>query len=146
MVGCLAETHRGFVIDLKTQLKYFKNVVEILKKKVGETESKQILSSAVYIFSIGNNDYLAPLLTNSTIPYPEREYLQMIMGNLTSVLKGIYREGGRKFALLNMVPIGCLPYIRALNAQRGVKNGDFIEEVEHMLSTSPRFAGALVPH
>ncbi|XP_016462207.2 GDSL lipase-like [Nicotiana tabacum] len=131
--GCLAETHRGFVIDLNTQLKYFKNVVEILKKKVGATESKQILSNAVYIFSAGGNDYLAPFSTNSTIPYPEREYLQMIMGNLTSVLKGIYREGGRKFAMLNMVPIGSLPNIRALNAQKGVKNGDFIEEVTNLV-------------
>lgn len=111
--GCLVETHRGFVIDLQTQLKYFKKVVKLLKKKVGKTESKQILSNAVYIFSAGGNDYLAPLSTNSS--YPEREYLKMIMGNLTSVLKGIYKEGGRKFGMLNMVPIGRLPNTIALN-------------------------------
>ncbi|KAM3375220.1 GDSL lipase [Capsicum galapagoense] len=110
--GCLVETHRGFVIDLHTQLKYFKKVVKLLKKKVGATESKQILSNAVYIFSAGGNDYLAPLSTNS---YPEREYLQIIMGNLTSVLKGIYNEGGRKFVMLGMIPLGRLPNIRALN-------------------------------
>ncbi|MCD7466409.1 GDSL esterase lipase [Datura stramonium] len=131
--GCLVETHRGFVIDLNTQLKYFRKVAKLLKKKVGKTESKQILSSAVYIFSSGGNDYLAPLSTNSTTnSYPEREYLQMIMGNLTSVLKGIYKEGGRKFAMLNMVAIGRLPNIRALNVQKGVKNGNFIEEITNL--------------
>ncbi|XP_019068481.2 GDSL lipase [Solanum lycopersicum] len=75
--GCLAETARGF-------------------KKVGETESKQILSNAVYIFSTFNKDMVAPLFANSSFPYSDTEYLQMIMGNLTSVLKGIYKEGGRK--------------------------------------------------
>ncbi|KAG5601755.1 hypothetical protein H5410_033125 [Solanum commersonii] len=99
--GCLAETNSGFVIDLKTQLKYFQNVAQLLKNKVGETESKQILSNAVYIFSTGSNDFFAPLLTNSTFPYSHAEYIQMIMGNLTSVLKGIYKEGGRKFVMLN---------------------------------------------
>ncbi|XP_055829178.1 GDSL lipase-like isoform X2 [Solanum dulcamara] len=122
--GCLVETHRGFVIDLKTQLKYFKKVVKMLKKKVGATESKQILSNAVYIFSTGGNDYLAPLSTNSS--YPKREYLQMIMGNLTSVLKGIYKEGGKKFAMLNMVPIGRLPNIIALN-------GNSVEKITNLV-------------
>ncbi|XP_059299439.1 GDSL lipase-like [Lycium ferocissimum] len=132
--GCLVETHRGFVIDLKTQLKYFKNVVKLLKKKVGARESKQILSNAVYIFSAGGNDYLAPFSsTNSTTPYPEREYLQMIMGNLTSVLKGIYMEGGRKFVMLNMVPVDRLPNIQALNLQKGVKDGDFIKKITSLV-------------
>ncbi|XP_060216961.1 GDSL lipase-like [Lycium barbarum] len=130
--GCLAETNRGFVIDLKTQLKYFKNVAKVLKKKVGATESKQILSNAVYIFSTGSNDYFAPLLTNSRFPYSDREYLQFIMGNLTSVLKGIYKEGGRKFVMLNLGPLGCVPTIRALNVQNGVKNGSCMEEITNL--------------
>lgn len=112
--GCLVETHRGFVIDLKTQLKYFKKVTKLLKKKVGATESKQILSNAVYIFSAGGNDYLAPSSTYSS--YPKRDYLQMIIGNLTCVLKGIYNEGGRKFVMLNMLPLWSLPNVRALNS------------------------------
>lgn len=77
------------VIDLQTQLKYFQNVGKLLQKKVGETESKQILSNAVYIFSTVSNDMFAPLFANSSFPYSDTEYLQMIMGNLTSVLKVI---------------------------------------------------------
>ncbi|KAM3375219.1 GDSL esterase/lipase 5 [Capsicum galapagoense] len=129
--GCLAETGRGFVIDLKTQLEYFKDVAKLLKKKVGRTESKQILSCAVYIFSTGSNDYFA-LLPNSTVSYSDNEYLQMIMGNLTSVLKGVYKDGGRKFVMLNLAPLGCLPILRALNLQKGVTNGSCMEEVTNM--------------
>ncbi|XP_015168407.1 GDSL esterase/lipase 5-like [Solanum tuberosum] len=117
------------VIDLKTQLKYFQNVAQLLKKKVGETESKQILSNAVYIFSTGTNDFFAPLLANSTFPYSDTEYIQMIMGNLTS---GIYKEGGRKFVMLNLGPLGCLPLMRPLNLQIGVTNGSCMEKATNL--------------
>lgn len=130
--GCLAETNRGFVIDLKTQLKNFKNVAKLLKKKVGKTESKGILSNAVYIFSSGTNDFLAPSFPNSTFPYSNKEHLQMITGNLTSVLKGIYKEGGRKFVMLNLGPLGCIPSIRIFNLQKGVTNGSCMEEATNM--------------
>ncbi|WMV34831.1 hypothetical protein MTR67_028216 [Solanum verrucosum] len=130
--GCLVETARGFVIDLQTQLKYFQNVVQLLKKKVGKTETKQILSSAVYIFSTGSNEVFAPLSANSTFPYSDTEYLQMIMGNLTTVLKGVYKEGGRKFVMLNLGPLGCVPSVRALNLQKGVTNGSCMEEVTNI--------------
>ncbi|KAL3366267.1 hypothetical protein AABB24_011094 [Solanum stoloniferum] len=126
--GCLAETARGFVIDLQTQLKYFKNVAKLLKKKVGRRKSKQILSNAIYIFSTANNDIFASLSANSTFPYSDREYQHMIMGNLTSVWKGIYKEGGRKFVMLNLGPLGCLPSVRALNLQIGVTNGSCMEK------------------
>ncbi|KAK4718998.1 hypothetical protein R3W88_017336 [Solanum pinnatisectum] len=96
--------------------------------KVGKTESKQILSNGVYIFSSGNNDFVAPLLANSTSPNYDREYVRMIMGNLTSVLKGIYKEGGRKFVMLNLGSLGCLPSVRALNLQKGVTNGSCMEK------------------
>ncbi|KAK6787251.1 hypothetical protein RDI58_015776 [Solanum bulbocastanum] len=129
--GYLPETARGFVIDLQTQLKNYQNVTQLLKNKVGETESKQILSNAVYIFSTGANDFI-PLVTNSTFQNPDREYLQMIMRNLTAVLKGVYEEGGRKFAMLNLAPFGCLPSIRNLNLQKGVTNGSCMEEASNL--------------
>ncbi|KAK4352778.1 hypothetical protein RND71_028296 [Anisodus tanguticus] len=122
--GCLVETYRGFVIDLKTQLKYFKKVAKDLKKKFGAEKSKQLLSNAVYMFSAGNNDYFQ---FNGT--YPKEEYAKMVMGNLTSVLKGIYKEGGRKFAFLTLAPLGCTPGSRALNFQQGNKSGNCIDEL-----------------
>ncbi|XP_049360280.1 GDSL esterase/lipase 1-like [Solanum verrucosum] len=124
--GILAETSRAII--LKSQLKLFQNVGKLLQKKVGETESKQILSNAVYIFSTANNDFLFPLLANLTSPYSDTEYLHMVMGNLTSVLKGVYKQGGRKFVMFNLGPLGCLPSMRALNLQKGVKNGSCMEK------------------
>ncbi|XP_015168434.1 GDSL esterase/lipase 5-like [Solanum tuberosum] len=100
--------------------------------KVGKTESKQILSNGVYIFSSGSNDFVAPLLANSTSPNYDRGHVHMIMGNLTSVLKGIYKEGGRKFVMLNLGPFGCLPSVRAFNLQKRVTNGSCMEKATNL--------------
>lgn len=77
------------VIDLKTQLKYYNKVVIWLRHKLGNFEAKMRLSRAVYLFSIGSNDYMSPFLTNSTIldSYSESEYVGMVIGNLTTVIK-----------------------------------------------------------
>lgn len=60
-----------------------------MRHKLGYVEAKKRLSRAVYMFSIGSNDYISPFLTNSSIldSYSESEYVEMVVGNLTSVIK-----------------------------------------------------------
>nr|GMC89239.1 GDSL esterase/lipase 1-like [Ipomoea batatas] len=115
--GSLVETLSGFVIDLKTQLGYFKKVAQQLKKKLGGKESKTLISNAVYMFSIGSNDYAFRFSTNSTIlnSYTRQKYVEMVIGNITMVIKDIYKEGGRKFVILSVGALGCSPSGRAQN-------------------------------
>jgi hypothetical protein len=80
------------VIDLNTQLtKYFKNMETVLKRKLGEAQTKKLLSRAVYLFSIGTNDYVAPFTANSglLLSYSHEEYVDMVIGNFTTVIKVI---------------------------------------------------------
>ncbi|KAH7865420.1 hypothetical protein Vadar_006469 [Vaccinium darrowii] len=123
--GALAETHPGLVIDLKTQLSYFKDVGKLLREKLGKKDAKQLLHNAVYLFSIGGNDYISPIGTNSSIyySYSQAEYVDMVIGNLTTVIKEIYGDGGRKFGFVESLPYGYLPNIRTLTS------GESIEEV-----------------
>ncbi|KAG5563169.1 hypothetical protein RHGRI_005803 [Rhododendron griersonianum] len=116
-IGALAQTHQGMVIDLNMQLIYFKNVKKVLEQHMGETEAKKILSTAVYLFSIGNNDYLSPFWTNSSFfqLYSPEDYAKMVIGNITDVIKEIYEAGGRKFAFVSLAPLDCVPLVRALN-------------------------------
>lgn len=129
--GCLVETYTGFVINLKMQVRYFKKVRKELKKKLGAKESKKLLSNAVYIFSIGNNDYLYPFESNSSIfySYTQQKYTEMVIGNLTTVLKGIYKKGGRKFGILNLAPLGCIPSVRAFSFLQGDRSGKCVEKI-----------------
>ncbi|XP_030967008.1 GDSL esterase/lipase 1-like [Quercus lobata] len=112
----LAETHRGLVIDLNTQLNYFKNMETLLKHKLGEEEANTLLVKAVYLICIGNNDYFVPFTTNSSVlkSYSPEKYLNMVIGNLTTAIKEIYKKGGRKYVFLGLPPAGCAPSIKAL--------------------------------
>ncbi|XP_058762401.1 GDSL esterase/lipase 5-like isoform X1 [Vicia villosa] len=107
--GALVETHKGLVIDLHTQLTYFKNVKKILREKHGDEETTTLLARAVYLITIGSNDYFAE---NSTV-YTHEKYVSMVVGNLTTVIKGIHEMGGRKFGILNQPSLGCFPIIKA---------------------------------
>jgi hypothetical protein len=79
------------VIDQHTQLSYFKKVDTLLKREIGEPQAKKLLSKAIYLFSIGNNDYLAPFTSNSSVlqSYSHEEYVDMVIGNVTTVIKVI---------------------------------------------------------
>ncbi|PWA14360.1 Lipase, GDSL [Artemisia annua] len=116
--GALAETFQGAVISLKTQLSNHKTVEERLRKIYGNTEAKNTLSKAVYLFSIGTNDYISPyLITNSTrfnSTYSNSQLVQIVIGNLTTAIKELHKRGGRKFGFLNLGPLGCLPGIRII--------------------------------
>lgn len=77
------------VKDLKTQVSYFKNVEKQLRHKLGDAGAYTFLSEAVYLISIGSNDYYTPVLTNSSLfaSHSHEEYVGMVVGNLTDVIK-----------------------------------------------------------
>nr|GEZ67189.1 lipase, GDSL [Tanacetum cinerariifolium] len=112
--GALIGTRAGFVVDLQTQLRYFGDLEDHYRHNLGDTKARQLLSTAVYLFSCGANDYLSPVGNNISIyyPYTHEQYTDMVIGNLTNVIKGIYDKGGRKFGFLNVALLGCFPAIR----------------------------------
>ncbi|KAL9344025.1 hypothetical protein Peur_064456 [Populus x canadensis] len=128
--GALVETNQGLIMDLKTQLSNFKNMEKQLRQKLGASEVKTLLSTAVYMFSIGTNDYLVPFTSNSTVlqSYSKKEYVKMVIGNITTVIQEIYKIGGRKFGLSKLLPLGCPPISRALEIVRTGGSG-CMEEV-----------------
>nr|GMC86509.1 GDSL esterase/lipase 1-like [Ipomoea batatas] len=95
--GSLDGTNAGLVISFKAQLGYFKKVSQQLKQEVGSDGSKRLLSNAVYMFSIGSNDY-STFITSSTLlnTYTQNQYVDMVVG-----------------------AIGCVPSARAANFQAG---------------------------
>ncbi|KAF7136047.1 hypothetical protein RHSIM_Rhsim08G0242900 [Rhododendron simsii] len=128
--GALVGTFQGLVISLSEQLNFYRTVVGGLRQKLGDVESKKTLSKAVYLFSIGTNDYTSIFLQNSNIlsHYSKSTYVGMVIGNLTIAIKEVYGRGGRKFGFLNLGPLGCLPAIRILGPDHQGINGGCLEE------------------
>ncbi|CAI9108825.1 OLC1v1008519C1 [Oldenlandia corymbosa var. corymbosa] len=115
--GALSETNCGLVIHLHKQLKNFKKVRKQMKAELGESGTNKVLGNAVYLLSIGSNDYFSP--SPSFGSFPPDEYISMVIGNITTVIQEIYDKGGRKFGILNLGPLGCLPVSRAKNVTGG---------------------------
>ncbi|KAK7285684.1 hypothetical protein RJT34_20462 [Clitoria ternatea] len=110
--GALVETHPGLVIDLNTQLSYFKKVSKVLRQQLGDKETTRLLAKAVYLINIGINDYMISMSQNSTSS--TEKYVGMVVGNLTTVIKGIHKTGGRKFGIFSLPAMGCIPAVKAL--------------------------------
>ncbi|KAJ9190457.1 hypothetical protein P3X46_001659 [Hevea brasiliensis] len=118
--SALVETNQGNegrVMELKTQVLYLKNVKKHIKQQIGDPETRTLLSRAIYLISIGGNDYLAPSSVFES--FPIEEFAGMVVGNITSAIKDIYKIGGRKFAFVGMGAFDCAPKMRALKQHRG---------------------------
>ncbi|CBI35808.3 unnamed protein product, partial [Vitis vinifera] len=131
--GTLDEINQGLVISLNSQLSYFKNVEKQFRQRLGDEAAKKVLFEAVYLISIGTNDYLSPFFRDSTVfqSYSQKQYINMVVGNLTEVIKEIYKKGGRKFGFVNLAPLGCLPIMKEIKLQQG-GTGECMEEATEL--------------
>ncbi|KAF3605690.1 hypothetical protein DY000_02050640 [Brassica cretica] len=119
--GALVETYQPQnVIPLGSQLNNFKNVEKMLKDKLGDAETKRIISRAVYLIQIGPNDYFYPFSINASHfeSNSKDKFVDNVIGNTTTVIEGIYKLGGRKFGLMNMGRLDCVPGLLTMDPNR----------------------------
>ncbi|CAH2067495.1 unnamed protein product [Thlaspi arvense] len=96
------------IADFKGYLKKLKNVTKDKK------EIKEIISNAVFLISEGNNDigyFAAPALVRL---YSTDTYTSKMLGWTKTFLQDLYDLGARKFAVMGVMPVGCLPFHRML--------------------------------
>ncbi|XP_065868934.1 GDSL lipase-like [Euphorbia lathyris] len=113
--GALPQTDAGSV-NLTQQLSFFKEVANKLRVEVGEVEAKEMLMEAIYLNSIGGDDYADILQNYPNITQSQKQYfVKMVIDILIHVIKEIYEMGGRKFVFQNVGPMGCLPISKQEN-------------------------------
>ncbi|KAL9671787.1 hypothetical protein QQ045_009360 [Rhodiola kirilowii] len=114
--GILSQTNRG-TISLREQLSYFKDVEKKLKDQMGAAATKKLLMDAVYLFSIGGNDYFSFYTSHSKATQPQKHAIvASVTGNLSQILQ-VYDIGGRKIGFQNVGALGCLPMMKAMNGK-----------------------------
>ncbi|GLT53858.1 hypothetical protein SLA2020_270970 [Shorea laevis] len=111
--GVLVNTKYPDMILLSEQLSYFKTTLKSMRQKLGDVEVKKVLMRAVYLFSIGANDYVGLYLDNSNATQSyRRQFVEMVIGNCDCL-------GGRKIAFQNVGPLGCAPAFKEMTPQIG---------------------------
>ncbi|KAF3341441.1 GDSL esterase/lipase [Carex littledalei] len=103
------------VLPFSKQIEYLRHYKLHLRKMVGPSEAEKMLNTAIFIVSAGSNDLMkiaiAKQSTNVSIP----NYKSYLITSMVKYIKDMHRLGGRRFALVGVPPVGCLPIVRTLS-------------------------------
>ncbi|KAI3703013.1 hypothetical protein L6452_28767 [Arctium lappa] len=105
------------VIPLWKELEYFKEYHKKMRDYLGALKAKKILGEALYLISLGTNDFLENyyiLPVRSTI-YSVQEYQDFLQGIAKNFIMDLYHLGARKISIAGLPPMGCLPLERTRN-------------------------------
>uniref|UniRef100_A0A0A9BGF3 Uncharacterized protein n=1 Tax=Arundo donax TaxID=35708 RepID=A0A0A9BGF3_ARUDO len=107
------------VIPLSQQLEYFKGYTEKLRLAKGESVANEIITEALYIFSIGTNDFIVNYFVLPIRPaqYTAPEYVTYLVGLADDAVRAAYDLGARKIEFTGLAPFGCMPSARTLNRE-----------------------------
>lgn len=105
------------VIPLWKELEYYKEYQKDLRSYLGDDKANEILGEALYLMSIGTNDFLEnyyafPGRSEEYSIEAYQNFLSRIAGNFITEL---YQLGARKISLGGLPPMGCLPLERTMN-------------------------------
>lgn len=105
------------VIPLWQEVEYYKDYQRKLRAYLGHRKANYVLSEALYLVSLGTNDFLENYYT-----FPRRQseftieqYQDFLVGLSGNFLREIYNLGARKISLTGLPPMGCLPLERTTN-------------------------------
>ncbi|CAL5201519.1 unnamed protein product [Lathyrus oleraceus] len=112
--GILNSTRNGECLSLEKQVEYFTSTVmnDLPRNLQSKTKLRHYLSKSIFLLSTGSNDYILNYfkqkMGKNKMTNPE-EFANYLIDQLGSNIKKIYDLGGRKFVIIGLGPIGCIP-------------------------------------
>ncbi|KAL8161853.1 hypothetical protein V2J09_013342 [Rumex salicifolius] len=135
--GILDETgsHLGKCLNFGEQIDQFEKTVEEVIKKLymNLRDASFLLSKSIFIFSVGNNDYINNYLDvkyDTSLFYTPEQFSQLLIHHLSQKLQRLYKLGARKFVFFELGPIGCMPSQAKTTKHNGLCN----EKTNHIIS------------
>ncbi|XP_026391504.1 GDSL esterase/lipase At5g41890-like [Papaver somniferum] len=118
--GILDKTGSVFVerVQLRKQINDFEQSRATMMSMLGENGTTDFLKQVVFSITSGSNDILNYL--QPSIPFIKEDKVSpavlqdFMVLNLTLQLKRLYEMGGRKFLVVDVGPLGCIPFVRAI--------------------------------
>ncbi|XP_021758692.1 GDSL esterase/lipase At4g26790-like [Chenopodium quinoa] len=105
------------VLPLWKEVEYYKQYQQQLRDYLGDDRANTILEEAVYLISIGTNDFLENYYARHKrrLEFSIEEYQNFLIGIASDFIKDLYNLGARRISLGGLPPMGCLPLERTRN-------------------------------
>lgn len=115
------------VIPLWKEVEYYKDYQKKLREYLGNEKANEVLSEAMYLISMGTNDFLENyyMFPGTQRRYTIEEYQVFLTGVAENFLTQLYNLSARKISIGGIPPMGCLPLERSKNFFGG---GECVEE------------------
>lgn len=128
--GVLDSTNEGKCIPLSTQVGYFNGTKAKMVAKKGAAAVSKLLADSVILMGIANNDLFvfaaAELLRGRSAAEQKSDaaaFLTDLLSNYSAAITDLHSIGARKFAIINVGLVGCVPVVRVLDADGGCAEG-----------------------
>ncbi|CAN6444206.1 unnamed protein product [Victoria cruziana] len=140
------------VLTMRRQLKYLMHYMVQLREFVGAEKEMETIKNAVIVISAGTNDFI-----QNYFIYPERskeftvdQYIDFLIQCLVRDIQEIHRLGARKFVVVGVPPLGCMPLVKAVRGKdKCVEELNqvvvrFNNKIKQKLETANQWMGAQV--
>ena len=119
------------VIPLWKELEYYKHYQTKLRAYLGTKKANEVLSEALYVMSLGTNDFLENYYTfpNRSSQFTINQYEDFLIGIAGNFVKQLHRLGARKISVGGLPPMGCMPLERTTNY---MNHGECVEEYNNV--------------
>lgn len=105
------------VIPFWKELEYYKEYQAKLRGYLGVAKANKVFSEALYLMSLGTNDFLENYFVFPTrrLQFSVSQYEDFLVDIAHDFITKLYHLGARKLSVTGLVPIGCLPLERTVN-------------------------------
>ncbi|KAI4992691.1 hypothetical protein ZWY2020_005668, partial [Hordeum vulgare] len=101
------------MIPLSQQLEYSKEYKSKLAVVTGNSQSHSIISRALYIISVGSNDFGPNYYANSLLfkALPVDQFLDPMVNIVSDTVTQFHGMGSRRIDVFSLPPLGCFPLV-----------------------------------
>ncbi|CAN6210332.1 unnamed protein product [Urochloa humidicola] len=123
--GILDSTNGGNNIPLSKQVQYFRSTKSQMVAKLGSRATNLLLAKSVFLLSVGSNDLFVFAVAEQNKSPAAALYASLISG-YSAAIQDLHALGARKFAVINVGLLGCVPAAR-LHDAGGACSGELNE-------------------
>ncbi|PSS24602.1 GDSL esterase/lipase [Actinidia chinensis var. chinensis] len=104
-------------LSVSKQLEYLRHYKIHLRELVGEVKAEEIIRNAIFVISMGTNDFLQNYFTETTRrkQFTVDQYQNYLISSMFRAVKAMHYLGARRLAIVGVPPFGCMPIVETLD-------------------------------